>query len=411
MDDVSLMLVVVSGLILLGAAGEIIFAKTRIPDPIWLVGAGILLGPVFEVVPAQLLQPAIPYFGAIALTVILAGGAYRLQLTEVASAAPRGLLLGTVGFAFSLAGVCVFLWAGIQTGWIRDATVLHWLLVGGIVGGTSALVIMPTVAGGQVESRVARTLEVESSATDALCVVVTMALLDLLVHGSTGVADPVLTLIRRSASAWSPGVTWSILMIPFYAAMRERFQSYTLLIASMFLLYALTTWWQGNGAMAVLISALLLGNASTIVPRLIPGAHPHAFIPSASGVTMQQQLTFLVKAFFFVIIGLMFPDDTRSIVIGVLAGATLLVFRIPAVALSVGGLGFSFKQKALLMVAAPRGLAAGVLATLPFQHNIPGMESLAGIVFSTIVTTIVLFAVGFALVARLPEPPPSDAAG
>ena len=80
MDSVGAMLVVVSGLILLGGLGEFVFSKTGLPDAIWLVVAGILLGPVFGVVSADLLRPAVPYFGAIALTIILTGGAYRLQL-------------------------------------------------------------------------------------------------------------------------------------------------------------------------------------------------------------------------------------------------------------------------------------------------------------------------------------------
>jgi NhaP-type Na+/H+ or K+/H+ antiporter len=42
------------------------------------------------------------------------------------------------------------------------------------------MVVMPTVAHGKVDARIAGTLEVESSATDALSVVVAMAMLPLL---------------------------------------------------------------------------------------------------------------------------------------------------------------------------------------------------------------------------------------
>lgn len=403
MDAVGAMLVVIAGLILLGAAGEFIFSKTRIPDPVWLVGGGVLLGPVFGVVPAELLQPAIPFFGAIALTVILTGGAYRLQLHEVAAAAPRGLLLGLVGFGSSVLAVCVFFWVGTHYGFIAESSVLHWLLVAGIVGGTSALVIMPTLAGGAVDARVSRTLEVESSATDALCVVVTMAMLDLIVSGVAAASQPFITFARQIGIGVGAGMVWSILLVPFYPVLRERMHSYTLLIASMLLLYALATAAQGNGAMAVLVSALLLGNASTLVPKLIPGATPAAFVPSEGGVTMQNQLTFLIKSFFFVLIGLNFPDDTRSILIGVSAALVLLLFRVPAVIIAMRGCGFSRKQLTLLVVAMPRGLAAGVLSTLPLQYNVPGTEALAGTVFAMIVTTILLFAVGFAVATRMPD--------
>ena len=93
MSPVAQLLMIVAALLLIGALGEFIFSRTGIPDVVWLVLAGIFAGPVFEVVSPQMLEPAVPFFGAIALTIILSGGASRLRLMEVAAAAPRALLL------------------------------------------------------------------------------------------------------------------------------------------------------------------------------------------------------------------------------------------------------------------------------------------------------------------------------
>ena len=82
MDPVARVVVEIAGILLLGALGEFIFARTRVPDVVWLVAAGILAGPVFGLIPAGLLKPAIPFFGAIALTVILSNGAFRLRLSR-----------------------------------------------------------------------------------------------------------------------------------------------------------------------------------------------------------------------------------------------------------------------------------------------------------------------------------------
>ncbi len=403
MDAVGGMLIIVGGLILLGALGEFIFSKTGIPDAIWLVGAGILLGPVFQIVSADLLRPVVPFFGAIALAVILTGGAYRLQFAEVTEAAPRALLLAILGFIFSVAAICTFFWVGIQSGWMLPSKPLYWVLVGGILGGSSALIVMPTVSGGKVDAKIARTLEVESSATDALCVVVVMALLDLLVGGIADVTQPFVTLARQIGVGVGAGVVCSILLVPFYPMLRGQRQSYIILVAVMFLLYALTSAAQGNGAVAVLIAALLLGNAATIVPRFIPGAHPQAFQPSAESRTMQDQITFLIKSFFFVLIGLMFPIEPRAILLGAVAALTLLIFRIPAVALAVRGRKPSRKNFMLLVVAMPRGLAAGVLSTLPAHLGLPNTANLSGAVFAAIVTTIVIFSLGVTLAFWMPE--------
>jgi cell volume regulation protein A len=145
MDTVGQTMVVIAGLLLVGAFGEFIFARTRIPDVVWLVAAGILAGPVFELISPQLLTPAIPYFGAIALTVIVAGGAFRLRLSEVAAAAPRGILLGLVGFIFSMMAICAFFWFATELGFVRPAPPIVWVMIAAIVGGSSSVIIMPTM--------------------------------------------------------------------------------------------------------------------------------------------------------------------------------------------------------------------------------------------------------------------------
>jgi len=177
-DPVARVVVEIAGILLLGALGEFIFARTRVPDVVWLVIAGILAGPISGLIPSGLLRPGIPFFGAIALTVILSSGAFRLQLTEVAAAAPRGIFLGLSGFLFSLIATGGFFWLSTKLGYVRPSPPLAWVMVGAIVGGTSSVIIMPTMAMARVPSRVARMLEVESSATDALSVIVTMVLIN-----------------------------------------------------------------------------------------------------------------------------------------------------------------------------------------------------------------------------------------
>jgi cell volume regulation protein A len=83
MDAVDTTVILIAGLLLLGALGEFVFARTGVPDVVWLVAAGLLAGPVSNLVSPTLLTPGIPFFGAIALVVILSNGAFRLRLGEV----------------------------------------------------------------------------------------------------------------------------------------------------------------------------------------------------------------------------------------------------------------------------------------------------------------------------------------
>jgi cell volume regulation protein A len=396
-------MVVISVLLLVGAFGEFIFARTRVPDVVWLVAAGILAGPVFELVSPQILTPAIPFFGAIALTVILAGGAFRLRLSEVAAAAPRGILLGLAGFLFSMLAMYAFFWLMTALGVVRPAPPVVWVMIAAIVGGSSSIIIMPTMAMGQVPDRIARTLEVESAATDPLCVVVAMVLIDLLLTGSEDLARPFFALGREIGLGVVMGVTAAALLVSGIPAMRDKPHGYPVFLAAMLALYALTQGINGNGAVAVLTSSLLLGNAASILPRLIPGAHSEAFTASKTTAIMQDQMTFLIKSFFFFLIGLVFPTDFRMIALAALGVLFIVVLRIPAVLLSTRGMGLGRKEFWFLVAAIPRGLAAGVLATIPFNRGIPGLENLAPGIYALIVFSVIIFAIGFGIVGRLPD--------
>lgn len=405
MDPVARVVVEIAGILLLGALGEFIFARTRVPDVVWLVVAGILAGPISGLIPSGLLRPGIPFFGAIALTVILSSGAFRLQLTEVAAAAPRGILLGLSGFVFSVIAIFGFFWLSTKLGYVRPSPPLAWAMVGAIVGGTSSVVIMPTMAMAQVPSRVARMLEVESSATDALSVIVTMVLIDLIVSGSADISRPFIALARELGVGVVLGVIAAALLVPGIPSMRDKPHGYTVFLASMLALYGVTDSFKGNGATAVLVASLLIGNASLLVPRLFPGAHGLEFAPTHTTRVMQDQMAFLIKSFFFFLIGLMFPTDLKQITLAAIGVLFLMAMRVPAVVLSTRNMGLGKKEFWFVSAAIPRGLAAGVLATLPMQYGVPGAENLAPAIFAAIVLSVLVFAIGFAIVGRLPDDP------
>ena len=228
MGSIAQVLEIVAVILLLGAVGELVFSRTGIPDVLWLVCAGVLAGPVFGLVSPMLVQPAVPLFGAVALTIILSGGASRLRLEDVASAGPRGLL-GLAGFVFSVASVCLWLWLVTAIGFLTPAPLLAWLIAGTIVGGTSALIIMPTTGAGTVDTRTARLLEVESSSTDALSIVLTMVLIDLLVTGGVSLSRPLLALVRElGVGVGAVGASALLFVVP---ALKGNPHAYTAFLA------------------------------------------------------------------------------------------------------------------------------------------------------------------------------------
>ena len=101
----------------------------------------------------------------------------------------------------------------------------------------------------------------------------------------------------------------------------------------------------------------------------------------------------------------MFPTDLKQIAMATIAVLLLMAMRVPAVLLSTRSMRLGKKEFWFLCAAIPRGLAAGVLATLPMQAGVPGAENLAPAIFAVIVLSVLVFAIGYSIVGRMPDDP------
>ncbi len=412
MDPVMQMVFLIALIIILGAMGEYIFTRSGIPDMVWLVFAGIIAGPVLGVISKDMLVPAMPFFGAIALVVILAGGGLKLRISEVTEAAPRAITLGLVGFLFVILGSCLFFLVTLKMGLTRSTDVMNWIMVGAIMGGTSSLVVIPAMSNRSVDPRIARLLELESCVTDAVCMVMALSVVDLIVMGTFRLDAPLYTIGQAVLVALVFGVIGAISLAPLLAILRGSDHAYTVFIAGFLIIYGCVNLAGGNGALGVLISALLIGNSTEILKILhIRRFKRRSYEYRPSDLIVHEHISFFIKSFFFFMIGLMFPTELRLILLGAAFAVMLLLFRWPAVKLSLWGSGMSRSQQSLAVVAIPRGMAAGVLSMVPFQRGVPYTENLVSGVFAGIVFSILLFTVGFALVQRSAKADAENEAG
>jgi cell volume regulation protein A len=118
--------------------------------------------------------------------------------------------------------MCAFFWLTTKFGLVRPAPPLVWVMIAAIVAGTSSIIIIPTTAMGQVPAGVAHMLEVESAATDPLCVVVAMVLIDLLVTGSEDLARPFSSRGRELGLGIGMGITAATLLVSKIPSMHDK---------------------------------------------------------------------------------------------------------------------------------------------------------------------------------------------
>lgn len=96
------LLVLLGGIIGVGFIGNLFFERTRIPAVLLLIAIGIFLGPITRIVPPENVRPFMPFFGAIALTIILFEGGLDLDLQHTIKQAGRAVLLAALVFSHRL---------------------------------------------------------------------------------------------------------------------------------------------------------------------------------------------------------------------------------------------------------------------------------------------------------------------
>ena len=87
-DPTGRYLIMIAALFLLGAVGEIVFARTQIPDVVWLILAGVVLNATGLVNPSNL-DPILPLFSALTLIIVLFDGGRQIVIEDLIKAAPR----------------------------------------------------------------------------------------------------------------------------------------------------------------------------------------------------------------------------------------------------------------------------------------------------------------------------------
>lgn len=408
MSDVSFMLLVVAGIFLVGALGEVVFAKTRVPDVVWLIAAGWLLGPVTGMLDKAVLLEIAPYFAAFALIVILFNGGTSLRLDSVMRAAPRALLLALTGFVLAAAAVGAISMAAREMGVLPpEWTWLHGAMLGAMLGGASSIIIMPAMATARVREEVADLVNLESAFTDALCVVGASACIAILLHhGGAETDGAALVLLKSFATAFAIGAAAGLLWLFLLHLLRDAEHAYPITLAGLLLLYVGIEAMGASAAMGILTFAVVVGNARLFSRQLGMVTD----IDLGMGVRgFHSQMAFIVKSFFFVMIGALLTPPWSGIAFGVVLAVLIYAARLPAVWFSTLGSDLAPRDRALIGVCLPRGMAAGVLATVPMAAGVVATDGLPVIVFSCIVATIAVFAIGLPLVTRQPPAPPPPA--
>ena len=376
---------VVAIILTLGVASRVLADRVRIPSVLFLILAGILIGPEgIGLVSRETFGGGLTAMVGISVAIILFEGGYHLHLDKLRES-PRALVrLVTVGAAITWLGtaaaVVVFLETSPEVG----------LLVGALLIATGPTVIGPILQVVTVRDHVSSLLEGEGIVNDVTAAILVVVVFEVLVAGGGSWPHLLVDFLRRllvglGIGALVAGIVWLLLTRADLAPGNGPLHARLIVLAAIVVAYGgAETVASETGIAAAAMAGFTLGNVDL----------PH----HEAVIDFLDDLSVVVLSFVFVALAALISfDDILALGIAGLAVviAVTLVLRPAVIALSTTGERFTVREQAFLSAVGPRGIIPASVATL-FAVELQALgrpqeaQLLAGTVFLIIFATVVL---------------------
>jgi NhaP-type Na+/H+ or K+/H+ antiporter len=373
-----------------------IFDKRKIPDVLLLMLLGIFVGPILGLVSPAEFGIAGPMFTTITLVVILFEGGLDLKIDSLRSAIKGSLSLTFINFFVTVTLVGLISWV------IFRMNLLDSLILGSILGGTSSAVVIPLVRKLKVTDSSRTVMILESAFSDVLCIVFTLALLEVYRIGNVNVGLIIGKVIASFSLAgfmgWVGAIVWSFLLLRIRTIKNSIFTT----PAFVFIIYGVSEMLGYSGAISSLVFGFTLANISLFNLSILKK------YTIAEPLTLNQtekiffsEVVFLLKTFFFIYIGLSISFNSFwTMTLGLILTIVIYISRIPIVKLSTSKITQTY-DKTIMSIMVPKGLAAAVLASIPYQMGIEGGEFIRDIIYAIILISITLTSILVYLVEKV----------
>jgi len=379
--------------IFLGVAGEAFFKKTGIPDVAFLMVLGVIIGPVLGIIQAETVIQVVPYFAALALIIIMFDGGLNLDIKHVVKTAHFSFTLAILGFILSVVIISVATHYALGWMWLES------ILLGSIVGGSSSAIVFGLVRNIKISEETKSMLSFESALTDILATIIAFILFEAVLLGHFDLQTLEETLGRAIVVGLVLGFGVGIPWMYVSTKLGNAQHAYMLTLGILFVLFFLANSFGESGALTALVFGLMLGNKNHLA-RILRFKLPRI---EADDPT-HNQLTFLVRSFFFVFVGLMASfGKIEYVIFGILVTVAVYFGRsfIGKITLTKR---FSKLDRSVTNSMIPRGLAAAVLATYPVTMGLSNAEAYTEIIFFIILSSVIITTIGLGKSKKIPPP-------
>lgn len=373
----------------------LIFSKQKIPDVLFLIMIGILLGPIFHIVSPQSFGSVGTAFTTITLVFILFDGGIGIKFDDLKKSYKPILSLTLISVFLSII-------ITIIVGYCFHLSLLNSTIIGCILSGTAASVVIPLTQHLSIGSSTKTTLILESAVSDVICLILSLALIDAArLNTSLDFGKITGNILSSFAFAIVFGVLGGIIWGSFLKRMRRFKNSMFLTPASVFIIYGVTDILNFSGAIAALTFGITIANLDDLPKKL---ARKFRISNNLSLNDKEKdfisEIGFFLKTVFFVYIGLSIPfNNLHAMLIGLVITAFLLVQRI-FVAKHFSPKDSNIFDKSVISFIIPKGLASAVLASIPEQYHLIGGTEIKDITFAVVLASMLFCSLMIILIEK-----------
>jgi len=359
---------IVGVIIGVGFLANLLLKKIGFPSSLFLILIGIVLGSVLKMFSPADVDVITPFLTTLTLLMILFEGGLNMDIYRVISQSFRATILAILYVGSAAAFITLFAHFLLGFQWIEA------LMLGPLTAGTSSVVIIPLVSKLEIDKEVEVTLSLESTITDVLNIVLVLAILQIYSSGLVDIQRTLFTIVGKFAIGAVLGAVLGILWIRILYVVRKEEYTYMLTLGVLIGCYAISETFGGSDPLTALLFGLMLGNDREIFQALRIKLDL-GYLSEVKGFMKRTQgeLAFLIRAFFFVFLGLIYSIDGELfpfwfvILVAVAIVSANLVFRHAAVTIATWK-SQMFQYRRFMTFMCGIGLANATLSILLYRE-------------------------------------------
>jgi potassium/hydrogen antiporter len=384
-------------LLVAGLVARLLATLLRVPEIVFLLALGALLGPsVLDVLDVPLDSLAAQLVFTLGVSSILFYGGLNLSLDVLRTVWPSLGLLAVVGV------IVTAVITGAAAALVFGLPYEQGLLIGALLSPTDPAILIPLFVGSRLRAKVAQTVVAESAFNDPTGAVLALAVAGALISGKNSLTGPAGDFVGQLALSTAGGVIAGVVLSAAISSRRTgiwRESAAIAFLAVVGMSYVSLDFAGGSGYLGAFLAGLIVGNMRLLGLSMHDEHERDLLIASRS-------LADIVTIFVFVLVGANLPfheiGDQILPALAVIA-ALLLVARPVTVAICClpdRRSRWSRAELAFVCWTRETGVVPAALVGVLAALAVPNTDLLASVVALAIVVTLLVQAVPAPWLAR-----------